>query len=211
MIERDHAPRADSAGKQAKLLQWIDDAGIADELEDDERTALRAKPGKLDRQLMVNCMWRIEGLAVLLWALRKLDQPKYDTLVNIDEVWDAAGFLNDPKAAGGLLVKPRLRPAEELKTYRKQMLGFHWRLRDFQHVKQETMDFKEFARKCWFGSFDVRLFALVDNDLALHGKRIDRADPDAFQSACSIAAERHLAINWLCWGPDVYSEADVST
>jgi Domain of unknown function (DUF4272) len=210
VIERDHGPKADSADKHAKLLRWVADVGIEDELEDDERKALRAKPGKLDGQTAVNCMWRIEGLGVLLWALRRYELPRYDTLVNIDDVWTVAGFLRDPGETE-LIRKAKLRPAKELDTFRKQMLGYHWRLRDFQHVKQEPMDFRAFAKKCWFGSFDARPFELIDKDLALQGQRIDRADPAVFQTACSLAVERHLAINWLCWGPDVYSEADVST
>jgi hypothetical protein len=91
------------------------------------------------------------------------------------------------------------------------MLGYHWRLRDYQHVKQQPMDFRAFADKCWFGSFDASPFEVIEGDLAIRGKRIDQADPQAFSLACSIAAERHRAINWLCWGPESYSEADIST
>jgi hypothetical protein len=211
VLERDHGPDAGTADKQKRLLEWVADGGFEDELEPEERKALRAKPGKLDHQTAVNCMWRLEGLGVLLWALKRYDLPRYETLVNIDDVWTAAGFLRDPAAPGGILVKPRLRPASELETFRTQMLGYHWRLRDFEHVKQEPMDFKAFAADCWFGSFDVRPFDLIDNDLALQGVRIDKADPDVFSTVRSLATERHLAINWLCWGPSTYSDADIST
>ena len=73
------------------------------------------------------------------------------------------------------------------------------------------MDFAEFARTCWFGPHDTTDLELIDNDLALQGQRIDRADDDLFGVCSSAAQERHQAINWLCWGPERYSEADTST
>jgi hypothetical protein len=73
------------------------------------------------------------------------------------------------------------------------------------------MDFAEFARTCWFGPLDITGLPLVDGDLALQGKRIDRATADAFALAQSIAVERHLAANWLCEGPERYSQAQVNT
>jgi hypothetical protein len=100
---------------------------------------------------------------------------------------------------------------EEMETFRKQMLGYHWRLRDFRWTRPITIDFLAFSRECWFGSFDVSFFQLIDNDLALQGERIDRTSPEVLETCMSIAVERHKAINWLCWGPAVYSEADVST
>jgi len=110
-----------------------------------------------------------------------------------------------------LLASPTLRPAEELEDCRKQMLGFHWRMRDFRQVKAQRMNFRAFAANCWFGSFDISGFDLIDDELALQGQRLDQADKDLLSAANSIAQERHHAINWLCYGPAVYSETYVGT
>lgn len=90
------------------------------------------------------------------------------------------------------------------------MLGYHWRVREYT-VRPRKMDFRAFAANCWFGSFDLTGFELIDDELAIQGQRLDEADEDVFGLCQSIVSERHKAANWLCWGPDVYSDADVST
>ncbi len=73
------------------------------------------------------------------------------------------------------------------------------------------MDFAEYARTCWFGPLDVAGLPLVEGDLGLRGRRIDRAPREVFSSAHSAAQERHQAANWLWEGPERYSEASVAT
>lgn len=73
------------------------------------------------------------------------------------------------------------------------------------------MDFAEFARTCWFGPLDITGVPLIKGDLALQGKRIDKAAADVFATAHSASPERHQAANWLWEGPELYSEASVAT
>jgi hypothetical protein len=73
------------------------------------------------------------------------------------------------------------------------------------------MDFAEFARTAWFGPLDITGLPLEGGDLAINGKRIDRASPDEFGMAHSAAVERHRAVNWLWNGPERFSEADDAT
>ena len=94
---------------------------------------------------------------------------------------------------------------------RERWFALHWRLRDFR-LRPRVADFLEIAgRVPWLNEAIVRELPLVDGDLAIRGQRIDRAPADLVDTASSIAAERHLAINWLCDGPELYSEADTST
>ncbi len=72
------------------------------------------------------------------------------------------------------------------------------------------MDFRAFARDCWFGPLDVSAFRLVEDDLALGEYAISGAPEDLFRSALSAAMERHKAVNWLVGG-GVYSQKDTST
>jgi hypothetical protein len=73
------------------------------------------------------------------------------------------------------------------------------------------MDFREFAQAAWFGPLDIAGLKLLENDLAIGDEPIFCADDDAVRTASSAAMERHLAINWLTGGSEVYSETDVST
>jgi hypothetical protein len=52
--------------------------------------------------------------------------------------------------------------------------------------------------------------SLVKDDDRL-GYPISEAPPDVFGRAQSAAMERHLAINWLAHGGEIYSETDTST
>lgn len=93
---------------------------------------------------------------------------------------------------------------------RDHLFAFHWRMRDFL-IRPQKMDFVEFSRNCWFGSFDLSKFQVVKGDLALGGVRIDKAGPEAVGKASSTAMERHTAINWLLGESELYSETDTST
>jgi hypothetical protein len=155
-------------------------------------------------------VWRVEGLEVLGWALGRSTPPRYDELSNVDDVWNALGFL-DPARVAEVLKGPTLRPRAELEAFRRQTQGYHWRLRQYRFVEPKAMNFRALAAGGQAGPFDLSGFDLIDNDLALQGKRIDRASDTVFSDAASIAIERQLAINWICDGPALYSEADAST
>ncbi len=208
-LERDFG-KSDAVPESFDRLQrWMTELRIGKELEPWEKQAITAPPGQLDRQAALNAMWRIEGLEVLTWALGLKGLPRYDQMSDVDGPWTAVGLFDTEKVTK-LLDRPTLRSPEELDGFRKQMLGYHWRLREFR-VRPGRMDFRAFAAKCWFGSFDLAGFELKDDELALHGQRLDEADEGVFGVCQSIVMERHQAVNWLCWGPEVYSDADVST
>ena len=170
---------------------------------------LQRGPGTLDRQATINSTWRLEGLGVLAWALGRFDLPPYDELVNPPALLRSLNFL-DVTLAQNLLETATLRERQELDEFNRQMLAFHWRVRDFT-LRPQPMDFIKFGREAWFGPFDISPFRLSEGDLALGEFSISKAPPDIFGRAQSAAMERHLAINWLTRGGDVYSETDTST
>src|SRR5205085_10222620 len=136
--------------------------------------------------------------------------PRYDELSNVDDVWNALGFLDTP-AVKRLLSAPTLRPRVELETLWRRMRAYHWRLRQYKSAGPKPMDFRAFAVDGALGPFDVSAFDLIDDDLAVGGTRLDRAAEDVAADAAGIAHERHLAASWLCHGPATYSRTDVST
>jgi Domain of unknown function (DUF4272) len=204
----------DTANPEAKktykdLLTWINDLEIDDEFEPDEWTVLQRPLGKLDQQAQINSTWRLEGLVILAWSLGRFEIPPHDQLVSLKPLWRSLGIL-DADAAKALLAKPKLRPRKEIAAQRSRLFALHWRLRNY-HVNPGVMDFAEFARTCWFGPLDIAGVPLIKGDLALQGKRLDKAPADVFSNAHSTSQERHQAANWLWEGPELYSDASVAT
>jgi hypothetical protein len=165
LLEQNDPTEAWVAKFHQDTLEWVEDVGIGEELEPEEWKVLQRPPGRLDQRAQINATWRVEGLTVLAWALNRFPLPSYDELVNPQTLVRSLGFA-DVERARALLTNPTLRPLTELEVLRKQMLGLHWRLRDFT-LRPGGMDFQEFARDCWFGPMDLSLFRLCNGDLAL--------------------------------------------
>lgn len=200
---------ANTERQRQELLRWIESIGIGDELEPWEWQVLQRPVGKLDGRMQIDSTWRLEGLAILAWALERYDIPPLDELVKCEELWSSLGLLN-VAASKALLSKPKLRSQEQIKAIRKRQLTIHWRLRDFA-IRKNVIDFAEFARTSWFGPLDVSEIPLIDGDLAIGGMRLDLAPKGVFDLCLSIAQERHQAANWMIEGPTLYSEASIGT
>lgn len=195
-------------GLRPGFLRWLDDVGASDELEVEER-ALLASPERPGPQALLNAVWRIEGLAVLCWALGLTELPAYDALVEPPLLWERLGVLRDPDQGRRLVAEASLRTQDELDAMQVHLLAFHWRVRDYR-LRPRAMDFVAFSRSCWFGSFPLDDFTVVGGDLALGGVAIDEAGDEARARAASVAHERHQAINWLHRG-GIYADVDTAT
>jgi hypothetical protein len=103
-----------------------------------------------------------------------------------------------------------MRSIDELKAMADRLLAIHWRLRQFRLDGTKIDDWPAKAKNAWF-PLNLADVPLRDGDLALGAGTISNADEDTFQLACSIAQERHLAINWLAGDSEVYSETDTPT
>lgn len=208
MLEQEaHEPTAPQTHK--RLIDWIREVGLEDELEPDESAVLHRRLGRLDSTQQINSTWRLEGLAVLAWALGRFDIPANDELVSPNVLWESLGIF-DTDAAGALLADPALRSRKEIQTLRNRLFALHWRLRNYG-LRPTVMDFADYARTCWFGPLDLTGLALANGDLAIGGKRLDQASEELFARTRSAAQERHLAVNWLWEGPERYSEASTDT
>jgi hypothetical protein len=186
------------------MLNWIEDLGLAEEVEPDEWELLQSPVGTLRQQKTIDAIWRFEGFVVLLWAIGMCELPPYDETVDTQEAFKAMGQF-DPDTARRLIKNATLRPAEELERYRVRAVMTNWRLRNFR-IHPGRMDFVEFSKDCLIGSFDLEGFRIIDHDLA-----IGDADASAVGCAESIACERHRAINWVLGEGRIYSETDIST
>ncbi|HSI10916.1 MAG TPA: DUF4272 domain-containing protein [Chthoniobacter sp.] len=192
-----------------EVLAWVEDFDIDRELEPEEKEFVRAAPGTLDYPAVMNFTWRLEGLAVLAWALGKFELPLHDQLVDSDSLWDSLGFL-DPDKSQALLDHASLRPRAELQKLKSRLFAAHWRMRDFR-LNRGTIDFVKFAKDCRFGPLDISGLPIIGGDLGVRGVRIDQASTQDVAETHSSAQERHLAVNWLLDGPEQFSDASVAT
>lgn len=209
LLEAEEMPPEQAESNRKRLLNWVGELALEDELEPQELKCLQQPVGTLAQQATVDASWRLEGLGVLTWALGKFDIPAYDQLVDAGVLLPVVGFL-DLNQATALLASPSLRSPEELRELKSQCFALHWRLRNFQLDKQ-AMDFRAFSRESWFGPLNVSRVRFCENDLALGERPVSKASAEEFQKALSTANERHHAINWLVAGGASYSETDTST
>jgi hypothetical protein len=209
LLELEQMPSEQAAREQERLLEWVGELALEQELEQRELAVLQQKIGTLSQQSKVNATWRLEGLGVLTWALEHFELPVYDQVVDAGLVLPAVGFL-DLSRAVAFLKEPQLRSSQQLRTVQDQCFALHWRLRNF-HLDKKPMNFRKFAGECWFGPLDISSARFCDDDLAIGDESIGSAREEEFRKALSIASERHIAINWLVSGGEVYSETDNST
>ncbi|MDB5341533.1 MAG: hypothetical protein JWN70_7152 [Planctomycetaceae bacterium] len=208
-MELDEEPQEELEELRQELLAWIEEAGISAEIEPDEWEILQIPVGAVPEQSTINAIWRLEGLGVLAWALKLYPLVVYDELVKTAELQEAVGIY-DTERTQELLARPELRTPEELEHVRRQLLAFNWRMVNFR-VHPGAMDFVEFSKNCWFGSFDISPFRIIKQDLAIGSAAISNADPRSIDRCNSAARERHQAINWLSGYAAIYSEIDTST
>jgi len=208
-LELDAPQMDDPEFHRQRLLKWIGELGIGDELEPDEWEVLQRPVGRLEQQSFVNAMWRVEGLGVLAWALQRYELPADDELVTPPDLYQSMRLFKADEARE-ILEEPNLRPIEELDEMAIHLLMLHWRVRDFS-LRPEPMDFVAFSKKSWLGEFDISRFRILDNDLAIGNAAIADAPADEVGRVQSLAMERHLAINWLMGDAELYSDVDTST
>lgn len=190
------------------VVAWIESVGVDAELEDPERTFLRAPLGTLPRQAVINASWQGEGMAVLAWALGRADLPPTNAIVDSPTVGDQLGFLADAETS--LLASPILRPASELEGFREKLFALHWRLREFS-LTRESLDFRRIAREANFGPLDVATLSFIGNDLAIDGRSLLDVPESRWRECLSIASERHKAANWLAGYEVIYSDVTADT
>lgn len=204
---------ADSGNKEAErfredLLNWLFDLGLSNEIEPEEFDLLNSPLGTLTEQKVIDASWRGEGMAVLAWALKRIELPAHDQIVDSPTVAESLGFMRDE--AFTVLPYPELRSIDELKQFAQSMFSLHWRLRQYS-LDHARMDFVEFAKTCWFGPLELSGLRFVENDLAIANMTLCQASEEAWRECQSIAQERHQAANWLVGYDEVYSEVTTDT
>ncbi len=201
------ADRAFALGKLDALRDWIREQGLEAALDEDEQEALfEPTIGGMGRQQAIDATWRVEGAAVLAWALGLCELPPHDVTIDPGALFDAVGIGSATPSA---LTSPTLRDDDTLDAMREHLFSIHWRFVDLR-IRPAPLDFAAVAARSSFGLVcDPK--TLVEGDLAVDGVPITRADQAAVGSAASIARERHQAANYLIGDHTAVRYADVPT
>jgi hypothetical protein len=185
----------------ARINDWLVAERLRNALSTAERRFLDTRLGDVNAQEVINATWRVEALAVLLWALRISESiPPYDTQVALDAMLECSGFLKDTAA---VVAEARLRNAVELRDARKIAELWHWRATAYQIEyeaacgESSTGTEVEFVRAAASKAQDVGRFTAIDGDFPAFGKPYREATEEEWRLLLGIARERHYALNWL--------------
>jgi hypothetical protein len=189
---------------------WLKGVGIARELEPRERDFLRKPIGRADRAVVNESIWRVEGLAVLAWALNRFTLPAYDEAVSPVPAQASVGF-GSREVARELLDSGSLRPSSEIERFATHATLVTWRLRQFR-LSPGPWDFVGYLRRhASFREAWLEDLRIVDGDLALGAQSIANAPAEKVQHCERIALERHIAAYWLQGDDPTYSKVDPTT
>lgn len=168
----------------------------------DELHFLRKRPTRVTRSDALDVSWRAESLAVLLWALGRLDAlPPFDTQADPEPLLALADRLVAEGAA------PTLRVPAEVERMQACAKLWHWRSRTRQLEEDGTplpeglpvTSYEEIVRLTTDAAQqDGMLDAVRDGDFKAMGKGFRWLTSDEWSSVQSIIVERHRALNWLC-------------
>jgi hypothetical protein len=200
----------EAKASQSGLLEWLQDSRLNAALEPTEREFLRCRLGRADPEQAAAGTWRMEGAAVLAWALEHFDLPPYDQGVDFNDLARALGVMNE-EATDELLRAAALRPSDHIDKYARQITVVSWRLRQFG-LQPERMDFVGYLREHpKFNQQWLEPLRIIDGDLAIGKRSIARAKPNDVGDCTSIVLERHIAAYWLQGDAVLYSEVDPAT
>ena len=200
---------AEAESVRNRILDWIASLDVQGETEPHEAALLKVPLGALTGQQVIDATWQAEGLAVLAWALKRLNLPKHDEKVDPYAVTDALEFLSEDAAE--LIRSAQLRGDAEIRALRELYYDIHVALRDFERHRRLT-NFTRWVNPAHLAVLDLKLTALVaGGDLQLGGQPLGVASEDQRRLGEWIMRQRHRASIWLVGEESVYSEVSADT
>jgi len=157
--------------------------------------------------VVVDAVWRGEGLGTLLWALQLAELPGYDAPFEPDDLLDTS------------LEGARLRPTEEIELERESARLWLWRARTTSLQESGDVELPEryatfdqlIAATAMRGFEQGLLPAPMRGDFRAYGKVYRHLAPEQQAEAHSIALERQHALNWLAGLGDSWDDVPLDT
>ena len=194
------------------IHEWFDELDLWPHVEANEETIIRAEFGHLSRQLRSEGTWYVEGLAILAWALGRMEFPPHEDKVDPIVVTDALDFLSPD--SGEFLASAALRPRKQLDAAREWFYDIHCTLRGFLHRNNGGSLPDWMPEQLSILGFDPnssQSVVMIGNDLAFRSKPYTEAGLKALQEWESIINERHRAVIYLEGTDEPYTEISVDT
>jgi hypothetical protein len=192
----------EAKAKQHRDDFWkrVKDSGLFAALTPKERELAGVTVATMTARQQLDASWRVEAVAVLLWALGGLE-----ALPGYDEPVDHA-ILKQP------LGDALLRPEAELARARDVAELWHWRGRTRElaergpalvptpkMIEAGIRSYDDIVRaSASLGHERGTLPPPIDGDFAVKGKAYRALSAGEWAAVRSMSAERHFALNWLC-------------
>src|SRR5262249_17935070 len=104
-----------SAELSSRLLPWLEDLGLGEQIEEFHREILESAHGQLPPDQRTEAYWRGESAAVLGWSVRILDKPDLESPVDPGHLADGLKLLRPQ--ADDLLNEATLRSRQEIDEF----------------------------------------------------------------------------------------------
>ena len=189
------------AGGLDRLEKWVQEEGLSPQMVREERSLLNKSWGEWNADEMTAIAWRIEGAAVLLYALGKLALP-HDSLqpVASHEVQSCTSLL-PPHAE--LLDGIRPLPPADIEHFRKAMGIWRWRARtELQHRRGADAatgePYEKLVGRAAARAEKAGFITAVEGDFGLHGLPFAKLSENNLRTQATVALERGRAADWLC-------------
>ncbi|MBI9074328.1 MAG: DUF4272 domain-containing protein [Desulfatibacillum sp.] len=185
-----------------RLEEWMAEQSLAIHLSDTETVLMRRPGGTWTLQEANLACWRNEALGILLWAIGFQEKIlPYDHPYDWEEISQTLPMFSP---ISGFLDKACRRPEEDILRAREVAELWHWRART-THIMAQGVEaprgvtFEEVIEQAAYAAFDQHdIPQPLGKDFPVFNKAYGSLNIEEYQLAASIAAERHLALNWLC-------------
>lgn len=190
------------AGALDRLEGWMKGEGLDAALVPEERALLEGRPwGDWTREEASAAAWRIEGLAVLYWALGRfdLDEPGI-TPVDAEQVQATTSLL---PLARELVRGAALRPHAERDRLRRTTGVWRWRARtELLHRRGKGGSggaaYADLVARAADRAAAAGLMPVGEADFLVGQKPFGDVSETELRTFASVALERGRAADWLC-------------
>lgn len=183
-----------------RLETWLVNERLDPLLTGEELALMRAKWGEWAPEDISAAVWRIEGLAVLLWSASRIERlPPFFEVAPSDDVLGSMPFL---RAMGDVLAGARLRSLEDIDRLRRTSGVWRWRAKtELLHrggVRPATGEaFEVLVRRAAENAAKAGLLAMCDGDFDVGGRPYQSLDDAELRTLAAVALERGRAAQWL--------------
>lgn len=209
-----------TAGQKVAVLQveWMKQEGLWEAASVRERALFEKPFGSWERQELLDGSWRVEALAIFIWALgSRTDLPPYDRQAhetNLES--DIASLVSHPPEPQSFIAHATLRDVREVRKARDVAELWLWRARTTQLQREhrtppEGMTFEGIIAEAAKAGERDGLFKAIDNDFPALGRSYARLSETEWYRMRSIASERLYALNWLCGYSDDWDHVPTDT